>query len=212
MIQIDDAGSGSLVGGTCIGIIRIETDEYHYDIIPLDYYTEEKFNKKQYLNKATEIAIRFLKEMKVDKSEEINVCRGYMFDNLREYLKTNGYNYKSVKILNPLQDKIEKSFEKYALSLGLPKRFLCYTKYPFHFHKLLRWVYADYDNRYKLCKTGWKSFIKYSSLKIEESYSILDKEKNYCCPRCGKKIDLGPVKVIKFISNHLNTIYLHVNC
>ncbi len=28
MIQIDDAGSGSFVGGTCIGFYRPETNEY----------------------------------------------------------------------------------------------------------------------------------------------------------------------------------------
>lgn len=212
MIQIDDAGSGSLVGGTCIGIMRIETNEYHYDIIPLEYYTKENFGNKLYLKKAAEIAIKYLNMMNVDKKEEISVCRGYMFDYLRNYFKANGYNYKSIKILDPLQDKIEKTFEEYALSLGLSKRFLSYTKYPFHFHRLLKWVYADYYNRYKLCKTGWKSFIKYGSLEICESYSILEKNKNLYCLKCGNKIDIGPVKIIKFKSNYLNVIYLHANC
>lgn len=212
MIQIDDAGSGSLVGGTCIGIMRIETNEYHYDIIPLEYYTKENFSNKLYLKNAAEIVIKYLNIMNVDKKEEIAVCRGYMFDILRNYLKINGYNYRSVKILNPLQDKIEKSFEDYALSLGLPKGFIRYTRYPFHFHRLLKWVYADYDNRYKLCKTGWKSFLKYSSLKVDISYSTLNEDKNFYCLKCGKKIEVGPVKIIKFISNHLNIIYLHLNC
>ncbi|WKV09038.1 hypothetical protein Q2T46_00835 [Thermoanaerobacterium sp. CMT5567-10] len=212
MIQIDDAGSGSLVGGTCIGVMRVETNEYHYDIIPLECYTKDNFSNKLYLKKATEIAIKYLNMMNVGKREEICVCRGYMFDCLRDYLKTNGYNYKSTKILNPLQDKIEKTFEDYALSLGLSKRFLSYTKYPFHFHRLLKWVYADYYNRYKLCKTGWKSFIKYGSLEIDESYSELKKNKNLYCLKCGNKIDIGPVKIIKFKSNYLNVIYLHVNC
>ncbi|WP_434565474.1 hypothetical protein PQ689_07050 [Thermoanaerobacterium thermosaccharolyticum] len=212
MIQIDDAGSGSLVGGTCIGVMRVETNEYHYDIIPIEYYTKDNFSNKLYLKKAAEIAIKYLNMMNVGKKEEIYVCRGYMFDCLRDYLKTNGYNYKSTKILNPLQDKIEKSFEDYALSLGLSKRFLSYTKYPFHFHRLLKWVYADYYNRYKLCKTGWKSFIKYGSLEIDESYSELKKNKNLYCLKCGNKIDIGPVKIIKFKSNYLNVIYLHVNC
>lgn len=212
MIQIDDAGSGSLVGGTCIGVMRVETNEYHYDIIPIEYYTKDNFSNKLYLKKSAEIAIKYLNMMNVGKKEEIYVCRGYMFDCLRDYFKTNGYNYKSTKILNPLQDKIEKTFEDYALTLGLSKRFLSYTKYPFHFHRLLKWVYADYYNRYKLCKTGWKSFIKYGSLEIDESYSELKKNENLYCLKCGNKIDIGPVKIIKFKSNYLNVIYLHANC
>ena len=37
MIQIDDSGSGSLIGGTCIGAIRVETGDYAYDFIPTQY-------------------------------------------------------------------------------------------------------------------------------------------------------------------------------
>ena len=45
MIQIDDAGSGSFVGGTCIGVYRPETTEFLFDIIPVDFNNTEKFNK-----------------------------------------------------------------------------------------------------------------------------------------------------------------------
>ena len=38
MIQIDDAGSGSLIGGTCIGLYWVERNMYKYDFIPLDCY------------------------------------------------------------------------------------------------------------------------------------------------------------------------------
>lgn len=204
MIQIDDAGSGSLVGGTCIGAMRVETGEFLCDIIPIEYYSEENFKKKLYLVKACEIAKTLLKKLRTDKEEKILVCRGYMFDNLRKWLEKEGHNWESTQILNPLQDVIERSFEDYALSLGLPEKFLRYTKYPFHFHRLLRWVYADYENRSKLCKTGWDSWKKYGHLNIEVSYSYLKESKNYTCLKCGKNIQPGPVKVIKYISNYPN--------
>ena len=35
MIHIDDAGSGSLIGGTCIGILRTNDNAYYYEIIPI---------------------------------------------------------------------------------------------------------------------------------------------------------------------------------
>jgi len=123
VIQIDDAGSGSLVGGTCIGVMRVETNEYHYDIIPLECYTKDNFSNKLYMKKATEIAVKYLNMMNVGKKEEICVCRGYMFDCLRDYLKTNGYNYKSTKILNPLQDKIEKLLKITLYHWGFLKDF-----------------------------------------------------------------------------------------
>ena len=61
IIQIDDSGSGSLLGGTCIGAIRIETSEYVYDFIPLEYYSPENFKAKKYLEKACQIVFSLLK-------------------------------------------------------------------------------------------------------------------------------------------------------
>lgn len=212
LIQIDDAGSGSLVGGTCIGILRTETMEYYYDIIPLKMYREKYFNKKYYLKYTSSIVESGLKKIQFKNDEPIYICRGYMFDDTRETLKNSGLNVISTKIEEPLQSIIEKSFEGYAISLGLPSDFLKYTKYPFHFHRLLRWVYADYKNRITLCKTGWKSFEKYGHLKVETNYDTIYNS-NYHCLKCGQRIaKYSPVKVLKYYSNMPNTIYLHRSC
>ena len=55
MIQIDDAGSGSLIGGTCIGIIRVETNEYYYEIIPVELFNMVNFKNKTYIYYTTKI-------------------------------------------------------------------------------------------------------------------------------------------------------------
>ncbi len=212
MIQIDDSGSGSLIGGTCIGALRKETGEYLFDIIPLEYYQNESFDKKIYLDKVVQMTQIFFKKLNVSQDEEIEVCRGYMFDKLTPWLKENNYKFSSTVIGEPLQSKIEKTFEEYSISLGLPKEFLSYTKYPFHFHRLLRWVYADYENRVNLCKTGWKSWKKYGNLDIDLSTSHLKKSK-YNCLKCWKPIESNSeVKVMKYFSNKPNIIYLHTNC
>jgi len=133
VIQIDDAGSGSLLGGTYIGAMRVETGEFFYDIIPIEYYNEENFKNKLYLKKACEIGKKLFKKLKVSKTENIQVCRGYMFDIFRKWLQMEEYNWESTQILNPLQEIIEKSFENYALSLGLPEKFLRYQNILFIF-------------------------------------------------------------------------------
>ncbi|MBS3995187.1 MAG: hypothetical protein KGZ33_05275 [Alkaliphilus sp.] len=212
MIQIDDSGSGSLIGGTCIGALRKETGEYYYGIIPLENYQCQNFEEKVYLDKAVDLINLFLEQLKVSKDEKIEVCRGYMFDNLRPWLREKKYCYLNTKIGEPLQALIEKTFEKYSVELGLPQEFLSYTKYPFHFHRLLRWVYADYNNRVKLCKTGWKSWKKYGSLEIEIKETTL-KKSNYKCLKCWKPIEVNSqVTMMKYISNKPNIIYLHHNC
>ena len=212
MIQIDDAGSGSLVGGTCIAALRLETGEYSYDFIPISLYQNGNFCNKLYLNRSKDIVFNLIRKLHVDKKEEILVCQGYMFDVARKHLNAQGYNWKSTKILDPLQSIIEQTFNEYALGLGVPVQYVKYTKYPLHFHRILRWVYADYPKRHKLCKTDWKSFKKYGNLDVSISQDILYK-KNYTCLGCNKRIRPGTrVKVLKYVSNRPNIIYLHPSC
>lgn len=212
MIQIDDAGSGSLIGGTCIGVIRIETNEYYYEIIPIEFYSKDNFKKKLYLDYVVTIVNRIFNKLKVNKTEKIQVCRGYMFDKLRKWLKEYNYNFESTKITDPLQSKIEKTFEEYAVSLGLPEKFITYTKYPFHFHRLLKWVYADYENRKELCKTGWKSWSKYENINIEIESDFI-KTSKYICLKCGNPIpDNSNIIKIKYISNKPTVVYIHEYC
>lgn len=212
MIQIDDSGSGSLVGGTCIGAIRAETGEYVYDFIPIYYYREKNFKQKKYLYKCSEIVFNLLKQLSYDYNEEIEICQGYMFDIARKQMRNRNIKFESTKIGDPLQDKIEQTFQDYAIELGLPPQYVKYTKYPLHFHRILRWVYADFQKRSALCKTGWKSWKKYSSIKIARSVDILYKP-NYTCLRCGNRIAKGSkVKRLEYESNCPNIVYLHYNC
>jgi len=212
MIQIDDAGSGSLIGGTCIGLYWPKYNIFKYDIVPLECYTPDNFKQKKYQKYVVQIILTFFKELGITQDEEIHLCQGYIFDVLREFLTCYGYKWKSVKIEGVLQERVEKAFANYAVSLGLPQSYLSYTKYPFHFHKLLRWVYADYNNRKQLCKTGWKSWQKYGDLPVKTSWGNMYST-GYICLKCGKKIKAkSPVKILEFISNKRNIIYIHQNC
>lgn len=212
MILIDDAGSGSLIGGTCIGMYRVETDEYKYDIIPINLYNDEKFHNKSYLEYVVKIISKLFEELNVSLEEEIYVCRGYIFDELRKWLKKNGFNWYNAKIGEPLQSLIESSFETYTIELGVPKNFIKYTRYPFHFHQLLKWVYADHNNRAPLCKRGWRSWKKYGNPPYNITYKKIEKS-NYYCLFCGEKIkDLSVVKTITYFSNRKQEIYLHEKC
>ncbi|HHY76962.1 MAG TPA: hypothetical protein GX498_00445 [Clostridiales bacterium] len=212
MIQIDDAGSGSLIGGTCIAALRCETGEYYYEIIPPILFNEENFKNKNYQYYATKIVKNALEKLNVGKNEDIEICQGYMFEDARKYLKKLNYKFKCTKIYDPLQTMIEHTFEEYAISLGLPRDFIIYTKYPFHLKRLLKWVYADYTNRVKYCKIGWRSWNKYGSLPTETYYDKIYNN-NYICLKCGKSIKpYSRVKVIKVYCDNGIKIYLHDKC
>jgi len=212
MIQIDDAGSGSFVGGTCIGVYRPETNEYYFDIIPVELYNKENFKKKLYLDEVVKITFTAFKLLDVSKDETIEVCRGYMFDKLKIWLSENNYCWYGTQITGRIQEVVEKNFELYAIKLGLSEPYIKYTKYPFHFHKLLRWVFADYENRIGLCKVGWKSWEKIEGIKPEESEGIMEIPHIYCL-KCGKLINKGSrVRVLRYVSNKENFVYLHYDC
>lgn len=212
MIQIDDAGSGSFVGGTCIGVYRPETNEYYFDIIPVEVYNKENFKKKLYLDEVVRIVSCAFKTMNVMKCETIEICRGYMFERLKTWLDQNGYTWYVTHITGNVQEIIEKSFELYTVKLGLFEPYIKYTRYPFHFHKLLRWVFADFDNRIKLCKVGWKSWEKVEGIRPDVYEERLTKS-NMFCMKCGKYIEKGSrVKVLKYTTNKENYVYLHKKC
>jgi hypothetical protein len=212
MIQIDDSGSGSLIGGTCIGAIRVETGDYVYDFIPLEYYQSNLFRTKRYLNKSGQIVLSLLQKLDWKSYDMVEICQGYMFDQARQMLEEKKVNFRSRKIAEPLQSRVEKTFQEYALSLGLLPQYVKYTKYPLHFHRILRWVYADYDDRIALCKTGWKSWKKYGNLNVKMQEDVLYKS-HYICLKCGKEIEKASrVKRLEYYSNCQNTIYLHNRC
>lgn len=212
MIQIDDAGSGSLIGGTLIGIVRVETLEYVCRAIPVKYFKTPYFEQKKYGDSCIEIIAEALRELGVPKSEPIEICQGYIFDKAREYLREENYNFISTRIAEPLQSMIEESFMDYVIGLGVPLDYLQFTRYPFHFHRLLKWVFADFKNREKLCKTAWKSWHKYKDIETLHYYDHL-MGGNYRCLKCGSEINTPDrIKVIKFTSNREYFIYLHARC
>lgn len=212
MIQIDDAGSGSFVGGTCIGVYRPETNEYFFEIIPVELYKKENFKDKHYLDEVVKISIEAFKALNVHKNETIEICRGYMFEKLREWLDANGFCWYTTQISGRIQEIVEKNYLLYTIRLGVPEAYLKYTKYPFHFHKLLRWVYADFENRINCCKTGWKSWNKFESIKPDVRDDTMNLSHIYCL-KCGKYIKKGSkIKVMSFNSNKMNYVYLHNKC
>ncbi|HEX4921065.1 MAG TPA: hypothetical protein VFV92_10035, partial [Candidatus Bathyarchaeia archaeon] len=126
-VQIDDAGVGDLLFGAIIGAHRRETGEFHYDVIPVSYFQVPDFRKKLYLKKATELTLRLLQDMKLEETEEIEICRGFVFDEAREVLleKFGNKRVKISVISGEAQDNVETAYLDEVRNLGyepLPDR------------------------------------------------------------------------------------------
>ena len=210
-IEIDDAGSGSLIGGTGIGILRIESGEYLFRIIPIRYFQPPHFHKKNYQAYVVSIIKNAFLKLSVTKKEPIRVCRGYVFDALREWMQQEKYDWANTKIEGTLQHLVEESFNEYVIKLGLPRDFVKHARYAYGFHRLLKWVFADFANRSMLCKSGWKSWQKWSTVPCE-AFSARA-EKNLFCLKCGLPIQNNEeIIILKYTTNKDWLVYLHPAC
>lgn len=172
MLEIDDSGWGCPVGGVLIGVLRRETEEYLTGIIPVSYFQEE-FKKGSYLLKARSLAKNLMGMLKVRPREQIIVCPGPLFREFRTYLYEKGFNFQMRTIGDPLQSLLEKSFAQYLNSLGVPPEVLAQgsTHPSKRFRALLKWVAENYNERIRLCKTGWSSWEKWEELILKEIHS-----------------------------------------
>ena len=164
-IQIDDQGWGTPVGGVGIIILRKETGEIYYDIIPVENFNLTNFKKKTYLASARKIVEQGFLRLLVGKDEDIEICSGCIHDGTQEWLKTEDYDFKVMKIDGCAQQKGEMLFIEYLQSLGIPNPppivEETVDEYKAQFFYLMDWVREDPFGRERLCKTGWKYFIKF---------------------------------------------------
>jgi len=164
-IQVDDQGWGTPVGGVGIIVVRKETFEIHYDIVPIEYFNIKMFKKKAYLEGARNIVEDGINKLKVQKDEEIEICSGCIHDKTAEWFKKEGYKFTVLKIDGIAQKKGEEMFVEYLRELGVPDPppivEETVDEYKAQFFYLMDWVREDPDGRAHLCKTGWKYFKKF---------------------------------------------------
>ncbi len=169
-IQIDDQGWGTPVGGVGIIVLRKETDETYYDVIPIEHFNIESFKRKTYLACARDIVKQGFIKLKVTKDEEIEICSGCIHDRTAGWLKNERYNFTVMKIDGTAQHKGESLFIEYLRSIGVPNPPAIVEEtvdeYKAQFFYLIDWVRKDPAGRKRLCKTGWKFFIKFFKKKV----------------------------------------------
>jgi hypothetical protein len=165
-IQVDDAGVGDLLFGAIVGAHRKETEEFHYDVIPVSYFQSPDFRRKLYLKKATELTLRLLDEMRLGPDEVIEICSSFLFDETRPRL-TDQYGKDRVNvsvISGKAQDNVETAYLDEIRNLGyspLPDRD---EKRASSFFHMLRWVKSD-PTRLRLAKTGWPRLKRYIKIR-----------------------------------------------
>jgi hypothetical protein len=163
MIQIDDSGWGSLLGGVMIGMYNTDGRVFKCKLIPVAYFQGRKFKTGAYRDYAVKIFREML--MKIGPCGKMQICRGTVLDGI---YNTNG-NWKymeRVEIGDPLQSLLEEKFAKSLEKIGVPRK--SNGAHCLSFDEQLAWI-KERPSRVKYVKTGWNSWsAKYSKQVISK--------------------------------------------
>lgn len=159
IIRVDDAGWGFPLGGVLIGASdgkRVETD-----LVPVEYFQGERFERHDYLGNAAKVTLELLKRFDARPEDTlVEICTGYVNVGSKEALRAARYDVRVTEITGLLQDELEKRFAEYVRGLGYsgyvdPKE----THDPrAPFRNILKWIEEKPDERMRLAKTGWNYF------------------------------------------------------
>ncbi len=159
LAQIDDSGIGSPVGGAAIGVLDTATGAFKYRLVGVEYFQDGYRN--EYQDEVVRIVEGLFAELGITNVDyRIELCSGHIFDHVRPWLDEAGYEWKSVKIVDPLQSLIENAFSDYLVSVGVPEKIRSIEVGRDQFMYLFNWVRQDPERRVKLCKTNgnkWKT-------------------------------------------------------
>lgn len=163
-VLIDDANWGCLLRGCLIGIYRVETEEMAVVEVPVEYFQEPKFSKRDYLWVVADIVKSLLDKLSVGSRERITICRGYVLREARERFVHQGYNCEPGKITGAFQEKLESRAIDYVNEIGVGIDVSQLEQYGSLFFICLEWLKGGDLNAYALpereihAKTGWKTY------------------------------------------------------
>jgi len=157
-IEIDDAGTGDLVGDAFIGFLRKETGQLLFKTLPLEVFQKKSLEEKTHLKRVVNLVKEALEQLDFDKGKEkILLCRGNIFDELRAYFIEEGINYEPAIIEGKLQEAVEMRYIDHLRNdLGIHSKNLTTKSGAKRYFVLFNWVSYDFYNREKYVKTGFK--------------------------------------------------------
>ncbi|GAF97855.1 unnamed protein product, partial [marine sediment metagenome] len=79
-IEIDDAGTGDLVGNTFIGFRDTETGRIIFQSVPVGLYNEENKDDDRPNKQIVNVVIKALRKLNHGKGDRILLCRGNCFN------------------------------------------------------------------------------------------------------------------------------------
>ena len=159
-IEIDDAGTGDLIGDAFIGFRDVNTGKIIFQSVPVGLYNEENKDEDQPKKHILKIVIKALRALNHSEGDRILLCRGNCFDLVREYFDENKIYYEPVIVEGELQDAVEGRFIQHLRKLGVSSKNLTIDSGIQRYFLLFNWVCQDFPNWERYVKTGFPSWKK----------------------------------------------------
>ncbi len=201
LVEIDDAGTGSPVGGVVIGCRKGDT--FVYEVIPpMNFHNRGVFSKEIQIQ-VREIVKKLLQKVSFNHEEdEILICSSKIFNETRNWLEKQNIRWKLGKVRGKTQDLVEFAFDFHLVQIGVPRLLLKrLIEYKHYVIELLKWVALDLENRSKYVKKYFKVWRNnWSKVKVILEEGQIKKNKKYCII-CGRDIkEDDKIVTIKYIT------------
>ena len=157
-IEIDDAGTGDLVGDAFIGFRDTESGKVIFRSVPVGLYNKDNRENDRDKKHILKVVKEGLKALHHRKGDRILFCRGNCFDLVREYLDENNIYYEPAIVEGELQDEVEGRFVQHLRKLGVSSNSLTTESGAKRYFILFNWVCRDFPNRERYVKTGFPSW------------------------------------------------------
>lgn len=160
VVQIDDSGWGFPLLGCLLGLV-IEGDQKVWTE-PLDvkYFQSPLWETKAYLNEYANLGINLVERLKIaPNTHRIEICTGHINKNLKNLLRTRGFDVRVVEIKGLLQDQLESIFKEYVKAtlgedLAYDPKGMEKSQLGQAYYNVLNWGKVHTPH---LLKSGWKA-------------------------------------------------------
>ena len=163
--------------GVVIGAFRTETQEFTYDVVDVKYFRYPGFRSKEYLRQTSDIVFKLLAKLKLRKDEQIQICRGYVFDEAVNRLKDmySDHQIERVIVTGEPQRLTEIAYLDEIRNLGYEPVAERDEKKAKSFFHMMNWL-RNNPEKLVYAKTGWPRLQRYNLFRDYRKWSIKDGE------------------------------------
>jgi len=145
-----------------IGAFRCETQEFRYDVLDVKYFRYPRFRSKEYLKQASKVVFQLLGKLQIKRDEQIQICKGYIFDEAVNDLKEmyGGSRVDRIAVTGEPQRLTEIAYLGEIRNLGYESMKERDEKKAKSFFHMMNWLEKN-PEKLMYAKTGWPRLQRY---------------------------------------------------